>query len=65
MDLVRTMKKKAWADNKKQREMEEGSLKWLQGQRVPIPMVDERVNVILCFSSPKRLEGEEDKDSIV
>lgn len=40
----------------------EGSLKWLQGQRVPIPMVDERVNVILRFSSPKRLEGEEDKD---
>ena len=42
----------------------EGSLKWLQGQRVPIPVVDGRVNTIL-FSSPKRSEGtdrEKEKD---
>ena len=34
----------------------EGSLKWLQGQRVPVPVVDGRVNINL-FSSPKRSEG--------
>ena len=42
----------------------EGSLKWLQGQRVPIPVVDGRVNTIL-FSLPKRSEGtdrEKDRD---
>ena len=40
----------------------EGSLKWLQGQRVPVPVVDGRVNINL-FSSPKRSEGmDRDKD---